>query len=119
MGSKQGKFTGPFSFSDEVHFTFIKLKEKFSSTPMLRYFNLKKAVHLETDTSAFVITSILSQQDAGELGVDWHQSTSTIKGDMTAHWHPVTFWSWTMMPAKCNYRTKDQEMLAIVISLQH
>ena len=24
-----------------------------------------------------------------------------------------------MVPAKCNYRTKDQEMLTIVMSLQH
>ena len=71
VGSKQGKFTGPFSFLDEVHSTFIKLKEKFSSTPMLRHFNLKKAIHLETDTSVFMITSILSQQDAGKPGVDW------------------------------------------------
>ena len=119
MGGKQGKFTGPFSFSDEVHSTFIKLKEKFSSTPMLRHFNLEKAVHLETNTSAFTITSILSQQGAGEPGADWCQSTSTIKGDMAVHWHLVTFWSWTMMPAERNYRTKDQEMLTIVMSLWH
>ena len=57
---KQRKFTGPFSFLDKLHSIFIKLKEKFSSTSMLRYFNLKKAIYLETDTSAFVITSILS-----------------------------------------------------------
>ena len=38
---------------------------------------------------------------------------------MAVHWHPVAFWSWIMVPAKCNYRTKDQEMLAIVMSLQH
>ena len=53
VGGKQGKFTGPFSFSDEVRFTFIKLKEKFSSTPMLRHFNPEKAVRLETDASVF------------------------------------------------------------------
>ena len=38
---------------------------------------------------------------------------------MAAHWHPVTFWSWTMVPAERNYRTKDQEMLTIVMSLRH
>ena len=70
MGGKQGKFTGPFLFLDEVHSTFVELKEKFSSTPMLRYFNPKKAIHLETDTSAFAITGIFSQQGAGEPGVD-------------------------------------------------
>ena len=36
---------------------------------------------------------------------------------MAVHWHPVTFWSWTIVPAECNYRIKDQEMLAIVMSL--
>ena len=70
MEGKQRKFTGPFSFLDEVHSTFIELKEKFSSTPMLRHFNLKKAVHLETNASAFTIAGILSQQGAGEPGVD-------------------------------------------------
>ena len=119
VGGKQGKFTGPFSFLDEVRSTFVELKEKFSSTPMLRHFNPKKAVHLETDASAFAIAGILSQQGAGEPGADWCQSTSTIEGDMAVHWHPVMFWSWTMVPAERNYRTKDQEMLAIVMSLQH
>ena len=102
-----------------MHSTFIKLKEKFSSTPMLRYFNPEKAVHLETDTSAFTIAGILSQQGAGKPGVDWCQSTSIIERDMAVHWHLVAFWSQIMMPAKCNYRTKDQEMLAIVMSLWH
>ena len=86
---------------------------------MLRHFNPKKAIHLETDTSAFTTTGILSQQGAGEPGADWCRSTSTIEGDMATHWHPITFWSWTMVPAECNYRTKDQEMLAIVMSLQY
>ena len=119
MGGKQGGFTGPFSFLDEVRSTFVKLKEKFSSAPMLRHFDPKKAVHLETDASAFAITGILSQPGAGEPGVDWCRSTSTIKEDTAVHWHPVTFWSWTMMPAERNYRTNDQEMLTIVMSLWH
>ena len=86
---------------------------------MLRHFNPKKAVHLETDASAFAITGIFSQQGAREPEADWHWSTSTIEGDMAMHWHLVVFWSWTMMPAERNYRTKDQEMLTIVMSLQH
>ena len=119
MGGKQGKFTGPFLFLDKVHSTFVELKKKFSSTLMLRHFNPEKAVHLETNTSAFTIAGILSQQGTREPGVDWHQSTSTIEGDMAVHWHLVTFWSQTMVPAECNYRTKDQEMLTIVMSLWH
>ena len=119
VGGKQGKFTGPFLFLDEARSTFIELKEKFSSTPMLRYFNPEKAVCLETNASVFTIAGILSQQGAGEPRADWCRSTSTIKGDTAAHWHPVIFWSWTIVPAERNYRTKDQEMLAIVMSLQH
>ena len=93
VGGKQGKFTSPFSFLDKARSTFVELKEKFSSTPMLRHFNPEKAVHLETNTSAFTIAGILSQQGAGEPRADWHQSTSTIEGDIAVHWHPVTFWS--------------------------
>ena len=85
MGGKQGKFTGPFLFSDKARSTFIKLKEKFSSTPMLRHFNPEKAVCLETDASVFTITGILSQQDAREPGADWCQSTSTIERDTAMH----------------------------------
>ena len=117
VGGKQGKFTGSFSFLDEVRSTFIELKEKFSSAPMLRHFNPEKAVRLETDASAFTIAGILSQQGAGEPGADWCRSTSTIEGDMAVHWHPIAFWSQTMVPTEHNYRTKDQEMLAIVMSL--
>ena len=84
---------------------------------MLRYFNSEKVVCLETDASVFAIAGILSQQGAGEPRVDWRRSTSTIEGDMAVHWHPVTFWSQTMVPAERNYRTKGQEMLTIVISL--
>ena len=116
---KQGKFTGLFSFLDKVHSTFIKLKEKFFSTPMLRHINSKKVIHLETNTSAFMIAGILSQQGAGEPRANWCQSTSTLEEDTTTHWHPIMFWSWTMMPAKCNYEMKNQEMLAIVMSLWH
>ena len=86
---------------------------------MLRHFNPEKAVCLETDISAFMIAGILSQQGTGEPGVDWCRSTSTIEGDTAMHWHPIAFWSQTMVPAEHNYRTKDQEMLAIVMSLQH
>ena len=85
VGGKQGKFTDPFLFLDEVHSTFIKLKEKFSSTLMLRHFNSEKAVHLETNPSVFAIAGILSQQSTRKPGVDWHQSTSTIERDMTTH----------------------------------
>ena len=86
---------------------------------MLRHFNPEKAVCLETNTSAFAIAGILSQQGAGKPGVDWCWSTSTIEGDTAVHWHPVAFWSQTMVPTKHNYRTKDQEMLTIVMSLWH
>ena len=57
---KQGKFTGPFLFSDKVRSTFVELKEKFSSTPMLRHFDPEKVVRLETNASAFMIAGILS-----------------------------------------------------------
>ena len=72
VGGKKGKFTGPFLFLDEVCSTFTEFKEKFSSTPMLRYFNSEKAVHLKTNTSAFAITGILSQQGTREPGMHKH-----------------------------------------------
>jgi len=56
---------------------------------------------METDASDGVVASVLSQQqNDGE-------------------WHPVAYFSKTMIDAELNYPIHDKEMLAIVLSLLH
>ncbi len=56
---------------------------------------------LETDISDRVLAGVLSQEDENR------------------EWHPVSFFSKTMVPAKLNYKVHNKEMLAIVHSLSH
>lgn len=106
-GSKDGKKTGPLVWTDVEETSFRSLKEAFVSAPMLRHFDPRQPIRIETDASGFAIAGILSQQatSRGETGTE-------------AHWHPVAFWSRKMNPAERNYETHDGELLAIVMSFK-
>ena len=56
---------------------------------------------IETDASDGVIASVLSQQQPNR------------------EWHPVAYYSKTIIDAELNYPIHDKEMLAIVSSFQH
>ena len=56
---------------------------------------------LETDASDGVIAGVLYQQQSD------------------GEWHPVAYYSKTMIDAELNYPIHDKEMLAIVSSFQH
>jgi hypothetical protein len=107
-GSKGGKKTGPFVWGDRAAAAFQQLKTAFTQAPILRHFDPKKPVRLETDASGFAIAGIMSQPDDAHLG----------RG-RAMHWHPVAFWSRKMIPAERNYETHDQELLAIVMCFKH
>jgi hypothetical protein len=71
------------------------------STPVLRYYNPDLPTIVEIDTSKGVVTSLLSQQDP-ETGL----------------WHPIAYFSKTILPAELNYDIHDKEMLTIVRALE-
>jgi hypothetical protein len=56
---------------------------------------------METDASDGVVGGVLSQKHTD--------------GD----WHPIAFFSKTMVDAKLNYPIYNKEMLAIILSFQH
>ena len=103
-GSKNGRKTGPYIMSPEAKEAFRRLREAFATAPVLRHFDLKKLIHIETDTSGFALVGIISQQD---------DPTST-----RSHWHPVAFWSRKMTPAERNYDTHNYKLLAIVATFK-
>ena len=60
-GSKNGKKAGPYIMTDEVRKAFKRLKNAFSSVPVLQHFDPSKPICIETDASGFAIAGILSQ----------------------------------------------------------
>ena len=85
---------------DAVEKAFGWIKKSFSGAGVLAYFNPRKRIRLETDTSKFAIATILSQfQEEGQ-------------------WHLVVFWSRKLIPVETRYETHDQELLAIVAAFK-
>ena len=103
-GSKNGRKTGPYIMSPEAKEAFRRLREAFATAPVLRHFDPKKPIRIETDASGFALAGIISQQD----------DPTSIR----SHWHPVAFWSRKMTPAERNYDTHDHELLAIVATFK-
>ena len=60
-GIKKGEKTGIFMLTDSIQGMFRKLYNAFTKVLILAYFNLKQLIWLETDTSGYVIASILNQ----------------------------------------------------------
>ena len=76
---------------------FAQLKQAFTEAPILRHFDPKRHIRLETDASGYAIGGVLSQLDIE-----------------TGQWHPVAYFSRKMIPAETRYETHDGELLAII-----
>jgi len=81
---------------------FGKLKEAFTSAPILRHFDPSLPTILEADASDYALGAVVSQRspDDGLL-------------------HPITFHSRKFNDAEQNYEIYDKEMLAIVETMDH
>ena len=71
------------------------------SALLLAHFNSELLIQVETDASDGVVGGVLSQKH------------------IDSEWHPVAFFSKTMIEAELNYPIHDKEMLAIILSFQH
>ena len=91
----------PFSFDDACQCAFKELKKRLSSAPVLAHFDSDRPTMMETDASDGVIAGVLSQKQCD------------------GEWHPVAYYSKTMIDAELNYPIHDKELLAIVSSFQH
>ena len=105
-GMQAGRKKGDFDWTDAQKASFAKLKELFTSEPILRHFNPSLRIMIETDASDFAIGAILSQKEG--------DSEPT-----TAHWHPVAYYSRKMIDAETRYPTHEGEMLAIDAAFKH
>jgi hypothetical protein len=86
----------PFVWDKSRQLAFQRLKDAFVDAPILRPFDWKKDVILETDASDYVSAGVLSQYDDDGI------------------LHPVAFFSKKHSSTECNYEIYDKELLAIV-----
>jgi len=85
-----------YEWTDECQKAFEDLKATVTSASILRHFDRTKTSYVETDSSDYVASGILSQKD--DEGI----------------LHPVAFFSKKLVPAECNYEIYDKELLAII-----
>ena len=92
------KTNATFQWTEDAQASLKNLKQAFCEAPLLLQFQPEKDNFVETDSSNFAISGILSQKDA------------------EGHKHPVAFYSRKMTAPERNYSTPDQELLAVVAS---
>jgi len=92
----------PFIWDSSCEEVFRKLKDAFTSAPILRHFDPDLQTIVETDASDYVTSGILSQKHVAN-------------GKLVLY--PVAFISEKMSSAECNYRIGDKELLAIIKAL--
>ena len=86
----------PFIFDNNYIEAFEELKDRLTSSLILRHYDLDLKLILETDASDGVVVGVLLQ-----LHLD-------------GEWYPIAFFSKTIALAECNYKVHDKEMLAII-----
>jgi hypothetical protein len=86
----------PFAWLTEQQMAFDTLKATFTSAPVLAHFDPDRDVIVETDTSDYVSTSVLSQYDDDNI------------------LHPVAYFSKKHSLAECNYEICDKELMVII-----
>jgi hypothetical protein len=89
-----------FTWDTDCEAAFEKLKKCLTEAPVLCHYQPERPTQVETDAANSVVAAVLSQ----------------LCGDK--QWHPVAFYSATMVPAERNYNIHDKEMLAIIKALK-
>ena len=84
-----------FSWGRGQNIAFEKLKQRFTTAPILGHFYPEREMVIETDASDFALGAILSQFQDKRL-------------------HPVAFHSRKLNSAERNYEIHDKELLAIL-----
>ena len=85
----------PFDFTSAARAAFNKLKQVFTTAPILTHWIPDRPLVVETDASDYALAAILSVQlDSGEI-------------------HPIAFHSRTFTAPELNYDVHDKELLAI------
>ena len=65
---KSKKTIGLDFFTLRTRLAFIKLRQAFVKAPIFHHFNLEHHIRIETDTSGYAISIVLSQLTSDDLG---------------------------------------------------
>jgi len=102
IASPLTRLTGdvPFRWTEQENQAFERLKEIFTTEPVLAQFDPDRETVVETDSSGYITGGTLSQYD--DQGI----------------LRPVAYFSKKHNPHECNYEIHDKEMLAIIRCLE-
>ena len=89
----------PFRWEEPQQTAFDTLKKHFTTTPVLAFPDLDCKFCLESDASDYTTGAVLSIEKDGI-------------------WHPIAFFSHSMMPQERNYLVADKEMLSVIQALE-
>ena len=90
-----------FQWNESCNAAFDKLKNAFTSAPMLKHYVPNAPTFVETDASNYALGAVLSQkQEDGKV-------------------NPIAFFARSLSGAEQNYEIYDKEMLGIVKALKH
>ena len=92
----------------EARLAFTRLRQAFVKAPIFHHFDWESYIRIETDVSGYAIGGILSQLFSGA------RPDGVVTKDNLGQWHPVSFFSKKMIPAKTRYKTHDGKLLAII-----
>ena len=95
-----------FKWGEREQAALDRVKKAFTEAPLLRHFDPKLQVTMETDASGSAIAVVVSQPFESET-------------PGKAHRHPIAFFSRKLKEAERNYETHDAELLAIVEGFKH
>jgi hypothetical protein len=90
----------PYLWTFDQESAFHSLIQSFTASPVLFLPDATLPFCLLTDVSDFALGAILKQPDS------------------LNHWHPVAFYSKSLLPAEQNYDIYDKELLAIIHALE-
>ena len=99
---------GPKFLTPDARTTFNCLRLAFTKAPILRHFDPKCHIWIETDASGYAIGGVLSQ-----LISETRPDGIVTKTDLD-QWHLVAFFLRKMIPVEIRYKTHDGKLLAIV-----
>ena len=85
-------------FTPKTRLMFIKLRKAFTKAPILIYFDPEYHIWIETDMLGYVIGRVLTQ----------------LTLDNLSQWHLVAYYLQKMIPDKTWYKTREDELLAII-----
>jgi hypothetical protein len=90
-----------WSWAEAEQGAFDKIKNRITSSPILRFADNSKAFRIEADSSDYATGGVLSQQSSDDL-----------------KWHHIAFYSKSLNAVERNYDIHDKEMLAVMRALE-